>query len=154
MSPFADEVRRDCYAAPADSEFECISVSTILFLVDMECPRIITVKCRPPHHPSHGLCPVPLLQQYFDAPPESVILTQGTNGEQLHFPLHIFYSPTALLNASPINRSIYRITGDAASKPWYGNVVALRFSGRLRQGYTEAGASDLPALSAYFRSRQ
>jgi hypothetical protein len=32
--------------------------------------------------------------------------------------------------------------------------VALKFSGSRRQGYTEAGSNDLPALSAYFLSCQ
>ncbi|KAJ6560051.1 hypothetical protein B0H19DRAFT_852986, partial [Mycena capillaripes] len=100
-------------ATPPSAEPECISVSAILFLADVDCPRIITVKCRPPHHPSHG-CPVPLLQPYFDAPPESVILTQDMNGELLPSPLHIFYSPIALTKGWPINCSIYHINSGAA----------------------------------------
>ncbi|KAJ6560042.1 hypothetical protein B0H19DRAFT_944771 [Mycena capillaripes] len=140
-------------APPPPAEPEGIPVSAILFLADGDRPRIITVKCRPPHHPSHGLCPVPLLQPYFDAPPESVILTQGMNGELLSSPLHVFYSPIAPTTGWPINRSISHFTS-GASKPWYGNVVALKFSGSRRRGYTEAGSSDLPALSAYFLSYQ
>ncbi|KAJ6560062.1 hypothetical protein B0H19DRAFT_945511 [Mycena capillaripes] len=138
---------------PPPAEPEYISVSAILFLADEDRPRIITVKCRPPHRPSHGHCPVPLLQPYFDAPPESTVLTQGSSGELLPSPLHVFYSSTAFMNRSPINRSIYHLTS-GASKPWYGNAVALKFSGRLYRGYTEAGSSDTPALSAYFCSYQ
>ena len=159
-------------ATPPPAEPEYISISGILFVADegaltgsptphdalniivSDRPRIITVKCRPPHRPSHGLCPVPLLQPYFDSPPESVVLTQGLNGELLRFPLHVFYSPIALTKASPINRAIYHITSGAAPKPWYGNVVALKFNGSRRQGYSEAGSNDLPALSAYFLSYQ
>ncbi|KAJ7884065.1 hypothetical protein B0H13DRAFT_1628820 [Mycena leptocephala] len=140
--------------APPPAEPEYISVSAILFLADEDRPRIITVKCRPPHRPLYSLCPVPLLQLYFDAPAESVALTQGLNGELLRFPLHVFYSPIALTKGSPINRSIYHITSGAASKPWYGNVVVFKFSGSRRQGYTKAGSNDLPALSAYFLSYQ
>ncbi|KAF7333135.1 Hif prolyl hydroxylase [Mycena venus] len=131
-------------AMPPPAEPEYISVHAILFLADEDRPRIITVKCRPLQHPSHGLCPVPLLQPYFDA----------SMASPLRFPLHIFYSSTALNKASPINRSIYHITSGAASKPWYGNVVALKFNGARRQGYTDAGSNDLPALSAYFLSYQ
>lgn len=158
-------------ATPPPAEPEYISVSAILFLADEgtsiilhmarpltrslpDRPRIITVKCCPPHRPSYGLCPVPLLQPYFDASPESIALTQGLNGEPLRFPLHVFYSPIALTQGSPINRSIYHITSGAASKPWYGNVVAFKFSGSRCQGYTEVGSNDLPALSAYFLSYQ
>ncbi|KAJ7692546.1 hypothetical protein B0H17DRAFT_933965 [Mycena rosella] len=137
---------------PAEPNY--ISVTGILFVADEHRPRIISVKCRPPHHSSESLCPLPLLQPYFDSPPESVILTQGLNGELLRFPLHVFYSPMALAKASPINRAISHITSGAAPKPWYGNVVAFRFSGSLRQGYSEAGSNDLPALSAYFLTYQ
>ncbi|KAJ7493194.1 hypothetical protein B0H11DRAFT_1715182 [Mycena galericulata] len=141
-------------ATPPPAEPESISVSGILFVASEDRPRIITVRCRPPQRPSHGMCPVPVLQPYFDAPPASVVLTQGLNNEPLRFPLHIFYSPIALAEASPINRAIYHITSGAAPKPWYGNVVALKFNGARRQGYSEAGANDLPALSAYFLSYQ
>ncbi|KAJ7249545.1 hypothetical protein B0H12DRAFT_1019650 [Mycena haematopus] len=141
-------------ATPPPAQTEYISVEAILFLAEEDRPRIITVKCRPPLRPSHGVCPLPLLQPYFDVQPDNVVLTQGLNGEPLRFPLHIFYSPTALARASPINRSIYHITSGAASKPWYGNVIALKFNGARRQGYTDAGSNDLPALSAYFLSYQ
>ncbi|KAJ6560048.1 hypothetical protein B0H19DRAFT_944969 [Mycena capillaripes] len=141
-------------ATPPPDEPEYISVSAILFLADEDRPRITTVKCHPPHRHSHSLCPVPLLQPYFDEPPASVVLTQGSSGELLPSPLHVFYLSTAFTNRSPINRSIYHFTSGAASKPWSGNVVALKFSGRLCRGYTEAGLSDLLALSAYFCSYQ
>ncbi|KAJ7915192.1 hypothetical protein B0H13DRAFT_2324566 [Mycena leptocephala] len=133
-------------------ELDYISVSAIFFLADEDRPKIITVRCRSPHRPSDGLCPVPLLQPYFDAPPDSIVLTQNLSGELLRFPLHVFYSPTALIKGAPISRSIHHITSGAAPKPWCGNVVALKFSGSRRQGYTEASPNDLPALSAYFLS--
>ncbi|KAF8166605.1 hypothetical protein K438DRAFT_1857006 [Mycena galopus ATCC 62051] len=131
-----------------------ISVDAILFSADEDRPRIVTVKCRPPQRPSHGVCPLLFLQPYFDAQPDNDVLSQNLNGEPLRFPLHIIYSSTALARASPINRSIYHITSGAASKPWYGNVIVLKFNGARRQGYTDAGSNDLPALSAYFLSNQ
>ncbi|KAJ7089884.1 hypothetical protein B0H15DRAFT_276523 [Mycena belliarum] len=152
--PSSGHLSSNMIATPPPAEPEYISVSGILFVADEDRPRIISVKCHPPQRPSHGLCPIPLLQPYFDAPPENAVLTQGLNGEQLRFPLHVFYSPMALTNASPINRAIYHITSGAAPKPWCGNVVALKFNGSRRQGYTEAGSNDLPALSAYFLSYQ
>ncbi|KAJ7846512.1 hypothetical protein B0H13DRAFT_2093023, partial [Mycena leptocephala] len=140
-------------AAPPPAELEYISVSAILFLADEDQPRIITVKCHPPRHQTRNLCPIPLLQPYFDEPPGSIVLTQSPSGELLRSPLHVFYSPTALTKGAPINHCIHNITSGAAAKPWYGNVVVLKFSRRC-QGYTEAGSSDLPALSAYFLSHQ
>ncbi|KAK6996346.1 Hif prolyl hydroxylase [Favolaschia claudopus] len=138
-------------ATPPPAEPEYISVSAILFLAEEDRPEIITVRCRPPQH---GVCPIPMLQTYFDSPPDNVVITQGLNSEPLRFPLHAFYSPTALSKASPISRSIYHITSGAASKPFFGNVVALKYKGARRQRYTDASFNDLPALSAYFLSCQ
>ncbi|KAJ7841635.1 hypothetical protein B0H13DRAFT_2414554 [Mycena leptocephala] len=150
--------RERCRAltAPPPAELEYISVSAILFLADEDQSRMITVKCRPPRHPTRAgnRCPIPMLQPYFDAPPDSIVLARGPSGELLRSPLHVFYSPTALTKGAPINRSIHRITSGTAAKPWYGNVVAFRFKGSQRQGYTQAGSSDLPALFAYFLSHQ
>ncbi|KAJ7230496.1 hypothetical protein GGX14DRAFT_4783 [Mycena pura] len=154
QSPNALGYGSNVIATPQPVEPEQIQVSGILFVANEDRPRIVNVRCRPPHRPSHGLCPIPQLQAYFDAPPESVVLTQGLNGELLRFPLHVFYSPIALNMGSPINRAIHHITSGAAPKPWYGTVVALKFNGSRRQGYAEAGANDLPALSAYFLSFQ
>ncbi|KAJ7333219.1 hypothetical protein DFH08DRAFT_707981 [Mycena albidolilacea] len=144
-------------STPAEPEY--ISVNATLFLANEERPRVISVRCRPPQRPpqrpSHDRClPVPALQPYFDAPPDNVVLTQGLNGEPLRFPLHIFYSSSARNRSSPVNRAIYHITSGAAPKAWCGNVVAFKFNGARRQGYTDAGSSDLPALSAYFLSYQ
>lgn len=116
-----------------------------------ERPRIITVKCRPPQVPAQGMCPQPLVNMHFsDGQAESIVLTQGLNGEPLRFPLHLWYSPTALSRNAPINRAIYHITSGAALKQWCGTVVVLKFNGSRRQGYSDAGSNDLPALSAYF----
>ena len=109
------------------------------------------MQCRPQGTISQGICPTPLLQDYFrEGVPNTIILTQGLNGEPLRFPLHIWYCPTSLQRGSPVNRAIYRITSGTAPKPWCGPVVVLKFNGSRRQGYSDAGTNDLPALSAYF----
>ena len=114
-------------------------------------PRIITVACQPPHTPAQGACPTPLIQEYFPGDQvDSVALTQGLNGEPLRFPLHLWYSLNALAANAPINQAIFRITSGAASKPWCGPVIVLKYNGSRRQGYSDAGSNDLPALSAYF----
>ncbi|KAL4266045.1 MUB1/samB family protein [Pleurotus pulmonarius] len=138
-------------ATPPPAEPQYITVSAILFSPEEERPRIITVSCRPSHKPSQGMCPIPLVQSHFaDGQAEGIVLTQGLNGEPLRFPLHLWYSPTALSKSAPINRAIYHITSGAAPKPWCGTVVVLKFNGSRRQGYSDAGSNDLPALSAYF----
>ncbi|KAG6332512.1 hypothetical protein ID866_6574 [Astraeus odoratus] len=84
-------------ATPPPAEQQMITVSAILFSPEEERPRIITVKCRPPQVPSQGMCPQPLVSMHFpEGQAESIVLTQGLNGEPLRFPLHLWYSPTAL----------------------------------------------------------
>ena len=113
--------------------------------------KVTTVQCQPRGTISQGMCPEPLLHEWFtEAAPNTIILTQGLNGEPLRFPLHIHYCPASLARGAPVNRAIYRITSGAAQKPWCGSVVVLKFNGSRRQGYSDAGTNDLHALSAYF----
>ncbi|KAG6374780.1 hypothetical protein JVT61DRAFT_4158 [Boletus reticuloceps] len=137
-------------ATPPPAEQQLIMVSAILFSPEEERPRIITIKCRPSQVPSQGICPQPLVTSHFPDGQAEIILTQGLNGEPLRFPLHLWYSPNALSRGAPVNRAIYHITSGAALKPWCGTVVVLKFNGSRRQGYSDAGSNDLPALSAYF----
>ncbi|KXN87672.1 hypothetical protein AN958_08309 [Leucoagaricus sp. SymC.cos] len=138
-------------ATPPPAEPQYIAVSAILFSPEEERPRIITINCRPSHKPSQGMCPIPIVQDHFpDGHAEGIVLTQGLNGEPLRFPLQLFYSPRSLKNGAPFNRAINHITSGAAPKAWCGAVVVLKFNGSRRQGYSDAGSNDLPALSAYF----
>ncbi|KAM5541935.1 hypothetical protein V8D89_004245 [Ganoderma adspersum] len=82
--------------------------------------------------------------------PNTIILTQGLNSELLWFPLHIWYCPTLLQRGVPVNHAIVCIMSGAVQKPWCGSVVMLKFNGLQCQGYSDAGTSDLPVLSAYF----
>ncbi|KAI0064063.1 hypothetical protein BV25DRAFT_1823568 [Artomyces pyxidatus] len=149
--PVTPSQQYNLIATPPPAQPQIITVSAILFAPDEDRPRIITVNCQPPQTPSQGICPAPLVQEHFPGgQANSVVLTQGLNGEPLRFPLHLWYSPVALASASPINRAIYRITSGAAAKPWCGPVIVLKFNGSRRQGYSDAGSNDLPALSAYF----
>jgi hypothetical protein len=95
---------------------------------------------------------MPLLDAYFpEGRPEYIVLTRGLSGvENLRFPLHLWYSPTALTTRQPINRAIYSMTAGAAHTPWCGTVVVLKFNGSLRGTYSYASSKDFPVLSAYF----
>jgi hypothetical protein len=155
-------------ATPPPVQAQLITVSAILFASQegtldpppnihlhlarlADRPRIITVNCEPPRMPVQGACPTPLIQGHFPGgQANNFILTQGLNGEPLRFPLQLWYSPGALAANGPINQAIFRITSGAAAKPWCGPVVVLKYSGSRRQGYSDAGSNDLPALSAYF----
>ncbi|KAF8273208.1 hypothetical protein EI94DRAFT_1716895 [Lactarius quietus] len=140
-------------ATPPPVQPELIAVSAILFSPKKfsDRPRIITVHCEPPRIPAQVTCPTPLVHCHFPGGQTgSVVLTQGLNGEPLRFPLHLWYSPSALAVNSPINQAIFRITSGAAAKPWCGPVIVLKYNGSRRQGYSDAGSNDLPALSAYF----
>ena len=117
----------------------------------LERPRIISIDCLPSLATKEGSAPMPLLDHYMpEGRPEGIVLTQGLSGEPLRFPLHLWYSPTALSRCKPVNRAIYHITSGAARKAWCGTVVVLKFNGSRRLGYSDAGSNDLPALSAYF----
>ncbi|KAL1696685.1 hypothetical protein GGG16DRAFT_120911 [Schizophyllum commune] len=126
-------------------------VFAILFLPEEERPRMIRIACSEPNKAFGGTCPIPLLDRYFPAEePDTIVLTQGLNGETLRYPMHIWYSPHSLQKGAPVNRAIFHITSGAAPKAWCGPVVAFKFNGSRRHGYTDAGSNDLPALSAYF----
>ncbi|KAH9479701.1 hypothetical protein JR316_0008296 [Psilocybe cubensis] len=138
-------------ATPPPAEPQFVSVSAILFAPEEERPRIVTISCRPSPKASQGVCPIPMLDSYFDRNEVAhLVLTEGLNKEPLRFPLHVWYAPNLLTKGSPINRAISHITSNAADKPWCGPVVVLKFNGSRRQGYTDAGSNDLPALSAFF----
>ncbi|KAF5391281.1 hypothetical protein D9757_001943 [Collybiopsis confluens] len=127
------------------------TVTAIIFAPEADRWTTTQVRCRPPTRSSQGACPLPLLQDFFaDSVAQDIVLTQGLNNENLRFPLHLWYSPTAIQRNAPINRAIHNITGGSAVKAWCGPVIVLKFSGSRLQGYTNAGQNDLPALSAYF----
>lgn len=120
-------------------------------LLNLERPRIVTLNCKPSPKASQGMCPTPILDPFFNRLEiKSIVLTQGLNGEPLRFPLQLWYSPQHLNSGTPVNRAIFHITSGAAEKPWAGPVVVLKYNGARRQGYSDAGSNDLPALSAYF----
>jgi len=130
---------------------QLVTVTGLLFSPEQERPHVVTVHCQPAQLPQQGVCPTPLVQDFFtDSQPQSVVLTQGLNGDSLRFPLHLFYCPISLARGAPVNRAIYRITSGAAPKAWCGPVLVLKFNGSRKQGYSDASTNDLPALSAYF----
>ncbi|KAF4610959.1 hypothetical protein D9613_006692 [Agrocybe pediades] len=157
--------RRECYppraetpqlnmiATPPPAQQPFVTVSAVVFSPEEERPRFETVKCRPSPRSSYGVCPTPLLEKYFlGMEVATIILTEGLNGEPLRFPLHIWYAPQMLAKGCQVNRAIFHITSGAAEKAWCGPVVVLKFNGSRKQGYSDAGSNDLPALSAYFLS--
>ncbi|KAK7019597.1 Hif prolyl hydroxylase [Favolaschia claudopus] len=149
--------QKHCHPAESESiitispqaELACISVDAVLFPVDEDRPKIITVQCRPPQQPSRTrVCPTPMLQTYFDNPPNNMVLTQGLNKIYLRYPLQIFFSTTALSDASPENRAISKITGDTTLKqPFYGNVVALKYDGTRCSGYMSIHKNEVDSVS-------
>ena len=139
--------------APQEGESGTSSWYTDVLLATQlpDRPRVITVNCEPPSTPAQGTCPIPLVHGYFPGgQADSVVLTQGLNGEPLRFPLHLWYSPGALAANAPMNQAIIRITSGSASKHWCGPLIVLKYNGSRRQDYSDAGPNDLPALSAYF----
>ncbi|KAG1877252.1 hypothetical protein F4604DRAFT_1580841, partial [Suillus subluteus] len=83
------------FTTPPAAEQQVITGSAVLFSPEGR-PNIITVKCHPSKVPSQGMRPQPLVSGHFsDGQVESIVLTQGFNGDPLRFPLHLWYLPTA-----------------------------------------------------------
>jgi len=82
-----------------------------------------------------------------------MIITHGIGGAPLRFPLHLFYGSSSFGDGSPINRTIQRMTAGKSIYPWSGNIVALKFSGSRRQGYTDATYNDVAPLIASFLAK-
>jgi len=138
---------------PQSLEFgTAASFTAILFPYNDERPQLIKVDClaRPQ---TTGPCKwIPLAIPHVGGTrePGNIVITRGVGGAPLRFPLHIFYRADFLIDGSLPNRAINRLTGGQATHQWNGNVIALKFYGTRRQGYTDAGNGDLAALVAYF----
>ncbi|KAG1833225.1 hypothetical protein DFJ58DRAFT_670959, partial [Suillus subalutaceus] len=95
------------FTTPSAGEKQVITGSAVLFSPKEERPNIITVKCHLSKVPSQGMRPQPLVSGHFsDGQVESIVLTQGFNGEPLRYPLHLWYLPTAPSPCAHNNRAI------------------------------------------------
>jgi len=129
------------------------SFSALILPVDEDRPRIIKVDCLAETQSSGPCLWSPIARPHVGGmrAPASIIVTHGVGGAPLRFPLHVFYRTDVSGDEPPINRSIYRLTSGGRSKHvWRGHVVALKFSGTRRQGYTDITMNDLSSLVAYF----
>lgn len=97
--------------------------TALYFAKGEEHPRIVNINCLPPSTP--GSAPRPVVSNYLPSsggvPPTSVILKQGL-GCQLRYPLAIYYCP----GSNTTNRSIWRLTGGQAQRPWKGDVLVMK----------------------------
>lgn len=76
---------------PPAAEQQLITGSAVLFPPEEGHPDIITVRCRSSKTPSQGMYPQPLVSGHFsDGQAETIVLTQGFNGEPLTSPLHLW----------------------------------------------------------------
>ncbi|KAG8933915.1 hypothetical protein FRC03_009364 [Tulasnella sp. 419] len=131
------------------------SFDALLFPHDEERPRIVRIQCTAQPQPSGPTIWTPLPQEYVGVPEISGhVVTHGIGGAQLRFPLQLFYGANSFTDGSPINRVIHRMTGGKSTCPWAGNLLALKFSGSRRQGYTDATYNDVAPLIASFLARQ
>jgi hypothetical protein len=128
------------------------SFAALLFPADEERPRLIKVDCLA-HTQSTGPCIwTPLAHPHIGgaSEPASMVITNGVGGAPLRFPLHLFYRADFMMDGSRTNRAIYRLTGGRSVYEWRGNVLALKFYGSRRQGYSDITLSDLGSLVAHF----
>ncbi|KAF8318664.1 hypothetical protein DL93DRAFT_2124797 [Clavulina sp. PMI_390] len=150
--PFVPSVPLSFEASIAQELGPANSYQAILFPHDSETPQLIRIDClaRPQ---ASGPCKwTPVAGPFVGGTrePGNVIVTRGVAGAVLRFPMQIFYRADFLIDGSPPNRCIQKLTGGHAVHQWNGNVVALKFFGNRRQGYADATNADLAALVAYF----
>jgi hypothetical protein len=127
-----------------------IVVYTIL-IEALDVPLPVSVEFHPPHSSAPYACPTPIVEEHLPGVQISnLVLTQGPYGDPLRCPLELWFGASAA--DAPFNEAIYCFACKMASKSWYGPVLVLKFNGRDRGGYVDAGEDDLPALHAYFRS--
>lgn len=127
--------------------------SALILPVDEDRPRIIKVDCLAETQSSGPCLWSPIARPHVGGSrqPASMIVVHGVGGAPLRFPLHVFYRSDTHGEEPPVNQSIFRLTSSGRSKHvWRGNVVALKFSGTRRQGYTDITMNDLSSLVAYF----
>ncbi|KDQ12994.1 hypothetical protein BOTBODRAFT_111976 [Botryobasidium botryosum FD-172 SS1] len=139
--------------APDSQIGSAASFSALILPLDEDRPRIIKVECLAETQSSGPCLWSPITRPHVGGmrQPASIIVTHGVGGAPLRFPLHVFYRTDVSDNEPPVNRSIFRLTSGGRSKHiWRGNVVALKFSGTRRQGYTDITMNDLSSLVAYF----
>lgn len=131
------------------------SFAALVFAADEDRPRIIKVDCLAEAQSSGPCVWTPVTYPHIGGArePASIVVTQGVGGAPLRFPLHIFYRPDFAQDGSPVNRPIYRLTTGQSTVQWRGNIIALKFSGTRRQGYTEITMNDLSSLVAYFLAK-
>jgi hypothetical protein len=131
------------------------SFAAILFPADEDRPRIIKVDCLAETQSSGPCVWTPITYPHIGGArePASLIITQGVGGASLRFPIQLHYRPDFDHDGSPVNKPIHRLSTGQSTIQWRGNVLALKFSGTRRQGYTDITMNDLSSLVAYFLTK-
>ncbi|KAG8854587.1 hypothetical protein FRB96_007457 [Tulasnella sp. 330] len=136
---------------PSSLNSTTTSFDAVLFPVNEERPRIVRVSCHAQPQATGPTIWTPLPQDQLGTEEiTSMIITHGIGGSALRFPLHLFYGTNSFGDGSPLNRVIQRMTAGKSTYPWAGNLLALKFSGSRRQGYTDATYNDVAPLIASF----
>lgn len=127
----------------------------VLFPYNEDRPRLVEVPCLAQPQSSGPTIWTPMPQGQLGGVQEitSMIITHGVGGAPLRFPLHLFYGTNSFGDGSPVNQVIARMTAGRSTYQWAGNIVALKFSGSRRQGYTDATYNDVAPLIASFLAR-
>ncbi|QRV83293.1 hypothetical protein RhiJN_11309 [Ceratobasidium sp. AG-Ba] len=86
-----------------------------------------------------------------DPPLTSAIIIKGTGDQVLRFPLQLVFQnqPNDIPQAN-INWCVRALT-QGTSRPWQGNIVALKFNGARRRGYKDIEDSDLPTIRHFLK---
>lgn len=114
-----------------------IPFSAIHFPRDEDHARIVRIDCVSQSQLPGPPFLLPIVYPYIGGirDPGAIIVTHGIGGAPLRFPLHVFYRADFLVDGSPPNQSINRLTGGRSTHIWKGDVVAFKFYGTRRQWY-------------------
>lgn len=138
-------------ALPLTKNPDALPISTVIPFSAIHFPwnedraRIVRIDCiiqsQSPGPPSLS----PIIHPYIGGirNPGAVVVTHGIGGALLRYPLHVFYRADFLVDGSPPNQSISRLTGGRSTNIWKGDVVALKFQGTRRQWYATMSSSTL-----------
>ncbi|KAI0691743.1 hypothetical protein C8Q76DRAFT_632248, partial [Earliella scabrosa] len=98
----------------------------------------------------------PLIHRWIDSrAAANVVITKGLTGDDLRYPLDVWYDRTAYQAGGSRNGAVDVLCQSTVHqdwKEWSGNAVVLKFAGCRKQAYRDVNELDLYILAMYFTS--
>jgi hypothetical protein len=136
---------------PEEGMFGTVIVvyAILIEALDRPLPLFDPVRFQPPHSSAPHACPTPIVEEHMPGLQlDNLVVTQGPYGDPLRCPLELWFGASA--TDAPFNEAIFSFACKMPSRSWYGPVLVLKYNGRDRGGYVDAGETDLHTLHAFF----